>query len=86
MTYKLMTDAIVQRLSDGACIPFVEGNRDYQAYLDWVAAGNTPDPADPPPPPDTRRAQALKALQDVIDDAGTAVKFKLFFQALKLLL
>ena len=27
-------------------IPFKEDNTDYQAYLKWVAEGNTPDPAD----------------------------------------
>tara|TARA_B100000886_G_C20382408_1_gene474485 strand:+ start:405 stop:590 length:186 start_codon:yes stop_codon:yes gene_type:complete len=27
-------------------IPMVNGNRHYQEYLDWVAEGNTPDPAD----------------------------------------
>ena len=27
-------------------IPAVEDNTDYQAYLAWVAEGNTPDPAD----------------------------------------
>tara|TARA_B100000508_G_C11455162_1_gene276349 strand:- start:45 stop:242 length:198 start_codon:yes stop_codon:yes gene_type:complete len=27
-------------------IPFVDDNTDYQRYLEWVAAGNTADPAD----------------------------------------
>ena len=27
-------------------IPFDKANTDYQEYLDWVAEGNTPDPAE----------------------------------------
>jgi len=41
--YKLLQNSVT-RLSDGASIPFAEGNRDYREYLDWVAAGNTPEP------------------------------------------
>ena len=36
----------VFRLSDNACIPFDPDNTDYQEYLKWVEAGNTPLPAD----------------------------------------
>lgn len=36
----------VIRTSDNACIPFDPDNTDYQAYLKWVEAGNTPQAAD----------------------------------------
>ena len=43
--YKLKPFGIL-RQSDNALIPVDQSNRDYQEYLQWFDAGNTPGPAD----------------------------------------
>ena len=49
--YKLVNDPISGELSDirtadDRFIPIAEDNPDYQAYLAWVAEGNTAEAAD----------------------------------------
>src|SRR5690348_2627505 len=59
MTYTLTHSTLaanaqtIIRDVDGAFIPADPRNADFQAYLAWLAAGNTPSPyvAPPPPPP-----------------------------------
>ncbi len=36
------------RTTDNVCIPFAPDNADYQKFLAWLEAGNTPLPADEP--------------------------------------
>jgi len=70
--YKLKEGGVV-RMYDEAHIPADPGNRDWREYQAWLAAGNVPLPADPPPPPsqdelDTEAARQyakLKALREM---------------------
>jgi len=52
MQYKLQkdwtgNDVAVTIVGQNISIPFAVGNTDYQEYLEWLADGNTPEPADP---------------------------------------
>lgn len=64
--FKLMqTSDFIERTYDHAVIPADPDNRDYAAYLNWIAGGNTPEPATAPAPvvPDyVSRYQARAAL------------------------
>jgi hypothetical protein len=50
--YKLVNNPngpnLVKKIEDNreTLIPFFDGNCDYQEYLEWLAEGNTPEPAD----------------------------------------
>ena len=49
--YQLTDNTTILRLADNAFIPADTANVDYAAYLEWVAEGNTPDPAPEPVAP-----------------------------------
>lgn len=65
--YKLTAQGVIRR-ADGAHIPDSPGNRDWRKYQAWLLAGNTPDPADPPPvqiDPDAELTTQLAAANTV---------------------
>ena len=48
MNYKFLTDAVVERIDDDGISRLSCSINDHP-YQEWLAAGNTPLPADPPP-------------------------------------
>ena len=67
--YQLTNTPTIIRLADHACIPPDPGNIDYVAYLEWVEAGNTPEPApEPPAPVELTTEQKLEAAGLTVDE------------------
>ena len=67
--YQLTTSTSILRLADNAHIPPDPGNRDYREFLEWVEAGNTPEPApEPPAPVELTPAEKLAASSLTIEE------------------
>ena len=56
-------------LNGNMSVPEVDDNRHYQAVQEWIAEGNTPEPADVPPEPTYQelRAAAYPSLEEQAD-------------------
>ena len=75
MTYQLTQSDTILRTADNAFIPPDPANTDYAAYLLWLEAGNTPEPApEPEPVAEPTAAEKLAAagltVQDLKDLLG----------------
>lgn len=82
--YKLTNGSSIIRIADGASIPTDPANTDYAEYQKWLAAGNTPDPADPIDHMGNLRAErnarlaasdwvVIKAVDDARDGFGVQI-------------
>lgn len=60
------SSGLIRRVEDGACIPADPANSDYAVFLAWLAEGNTPAPAEPPPEPTP--LEQIRALEAQYDD------------------
>jgi len=66
--------AVIRLNDDGTTsgIPFDPANTDYQAYLTWLEAGNTPEPApEPEPVPELTPAEKLAASGLTVEELKT---------------
>ncbi len=81
-SYKQVRDArgninqgLILRVDDGALIPVAVGNRDYDAYVDWLDDGNTITPADPAPTTlEITATQRVQAVEQFLNDSAPLSK------------
>ena len=76
--YRLTESTNIIRLADSACIPADPANTDYAEYQKWLAEGNAPEPADPPPVPvitsvTMRQARLALLQQGLLTQVNNAV-------------
>lgn len=76
--YKLTNSTGVIRTSDNALIPADADNADWRKYQQWLAAGNTPLPADVPQVAEllTRAKDEMRALRKPILDAVNGIGWR----------
>lgn len=73
--YKLQGQSI-KRLSDGASIPMVNGNIDYEEYKQWLAEGNTPEPEVTETELLTKtKAEIESAIQSMLDTKAKELRY-----------
>lgn len=78
--YKLLSGPLgesIKHLETGRVFGATPGNVDYEAYLAWVALGNTPEGADAPGPPSENVTAQAGALQWFADNPVTRQLFTL---------
>jgi hypothetical protein len=70
MKYKLYSSGVIRTdIQPNKYIPVDPANSDWQEYLQWLAAGNTPEPSDPAPPP----VDPGPSLEDRVEAAETII-------------
>ena len=56
-------DSVI-RTADNANIPATVTSKDWRQYLEWLSAGNNPDPVTPEPPPTQEQLDVADAKTD----------------------